>query len=264
MKYFFIITHTNINTNTIKMSQGLITEFIEEMHNQSTSDPTEDEYMNSYGDSNISLIGYPRIEYEKDREEIIKYNACKCCNRHQKNKVNIDTFNKTMYTDYEFTTNEVKDCECDCRHNTRVIADDYTDVYKYLCNNIEDTLKKSDSCVNMDYDDWLERCVDFKPQFKPLYCSKNAVHTFNKEKLLFTMYKKEVYYNRSISGSVMNYLYYTSYLVRYEVDDVEYIYSLELCDDEINLDYWHECHVYRVDVRDDDTETTVTNLIRLN
>jgi len=39
---------------------------------------------------------------------------------------------------------------------------------------------------------------------------------------------------------------------------------LELCDDEINLDYWHECHVDRVDVRDDDPETMVTNLIRLN
>lgn len=62
----------------------------------------------------------------------------------------------------------------------------------------------------------------------------------------------------------MNYLYYTSYLVRYQDDDEEYVYSLELCDDEINLDYWHECNVYRVDVRDDDPETTVTNLNRLN
>lgn len=238
------------------------TEYCDEMHNRGTGDPSSTEYINCYSDGCITPYLYPMLNYKLHKKKIHEKNQCLCCERHQKNKVCESKLNKELYSEFEWSGRPLseKDCSCDCRHYTRLYARLYTDAYNYFCEYIEEELSSEYEKQVMDYDVWLKTCLDFQDTHKPLYCSREAIDMFMEEKLLLEKFKKEVYYEHTTDGSVSHYVYYDSYLVRIE----ERVYMLEMCSEEINLDYWHEYRIQHNKTLDDNTVVSVNRLVLLN
>lgn len=249
------------------MSQGEITDYITDRHTPVT-DPNSDEFMCSEFDSYITFNWSPIIHYERNRQRMIQHNECKCCERHQNKKITMEMFNKETFYDFEINPNKdtVNTCVCVCRSLTRYYARLYTNIYDYLCSLIHDTINDEANKHNtMEYDKWFETCVEFNPLFKPLYCSKNAINVFHTENLLFNYFKKEVHYERTIDGSICEYLYSTYYIVRYysKIELKYIIYAVELVETEINLDYWLEDGIETGEILNDESVLMVNRIIKL-